>query len=145
MTGPCFVDTNVLVYADDARDAVKREKARDLLRRLLRERAGKLSLQVLQEFFAAATQKLGMSALDARGRIEVFSYLDVVKLDVGDVLAAVDLHRLHALSIWDALVVRAAMMSGCRTLYTEDLQHGRRFEGLQVVDPFRPDEKDPLA
>ena len=50
---------------------------------------------------------------------------------------AIDLHRLHELSIWDALVVRAALIAGCRTLYTDDLRHGRRFEALQVVDPFR--------
>jgi predicted nucleic acid-binding protein len=143
MIGPFFVDTNVLVYADDARDAVKQEAARELLRRLLRERSGKLSLQVLQEFFAAATGKLGLAAVDARRRIEIFSHLDVVRLDVDDVLAAIDLHRLHQLSIWDALIVRAAVMSGCRTLYTEDLQHGRRFEGVQVVDPFRAADLPP--
>lgn len=137
MTGPHFVDTNVLVYADDARDGVKQAKARDLLRRLLTDGTGKVSLQVLQEFFAAATRKLGLPVVDARRRIEVFAHMDVVKLDVDDVLAAIDLHRLHDLSIWDALVLRAAVMSGCRTLYTEDLQHGRRFEGLQIVDPFR--------
>ena len=137
MTGPFFVDTNVLVYADDARDAAKQARARELLRRVLRERSGKLSLQVLQEFFAAATQKLGLSAVEARQRVEVFSHMDVVRLDVDDVLAAIDLHRLHDLSIWDALVVRAALLAGCRTLYTEDLQDGRRFEGLQVVNPFR--------
>lgn len=137
MTGPSFVDTNVLVYADDARDVVKQGKARELLRRIFRERSGKLSLQVLQEFFAAATQKLGLTAVEARGRVEVFSHMDVVRLDVDDLLAAIDLHRLHELSIWDALVVRAALLSGCRTLYTEDLQDGRRFESLQVVNPFR--------
>jgi predicted nucleic acid-binding protein len=140
MTGPCFVDTNVLVYADDARDARKQAIARDLLRRLLAERSAKLSLQVLQEFFAAATGKLGLSAVDARRRTEVFSHLDVVKLDVDDVLASIDLHRLHQLSIWDALVVRAALISGCRTLYTEDLQHGRRFEALVIADPFREED-----
>lgn len=137
MTGPYFVDTNVLVYADDARDPAKQAAARDLLRNLLRERSAKVSLQVLQEYFAAATGKLGLTAVDARRRIEVFVHLDVVRLDADDVLAAIDLHRLHELSIWDALIVRAALMSGCRTLYTEDLQDGRRFEAVQVVNPFR--------
>lgn len=137
MTGPFFVDTNVLVYADDARDSTKQTKARDLVRRLLRERSGKVSLQVLQEYFAAATGKLGLAAVDARRRIEIFSRMDVVRLAVDDVLAAIDLHRLHGLAIWDALIVRAAVMSGCRILYTEDLQDGRRFESLQIVDPFR--------
>lgn len=145
MTGPFFVDTNVFIYADDARDAVKQARARELVRRLLHERSGKVSLQVLQEFFAAATRKLGLSALDARRRVEVFAHMDVVRLDVGDVLAAIDLHRLHELSIWDALIVRAAVLSGCRTLYTEDLENGRRFEGLAIVDPFRAESPSPTA
>jgi predicted nucleic acid-binding protein len=143
MTGPSFVDTNVLVYADDARDARKQAVARELLRRLLIEGTGALSLQVLQEFFAAATGKLGIAAADIRRRIEVYSHMDVVRLDVEDVLAAIDLHRLHELSIWDALVVRAAQNAGCRTLYTEDLQDGRRFDGLRVVNPFRVDADTP--
>jgi predicted nucleic acid-binding protein len=145
MTGPFFVDTNVLVYADDARDPAKQATARDLLRGLLGERSGKLSLQVLQEFFAAATGKLGLAAVEARRRIEIFSHLDVVRLDVDDILAAIDLHRLHELSIWDALVVRAALMSGCRTLYTEDLQDGRKFDGLRIVNPFRSADPSSLA
>ena len=143
MTGPFFVDTNVLVYADDGRDASKQDRARELIRRLIRERGGKVSLQVLQEYFAAATQKLGLDSKDARRRVEIFSHLDVVRLDVDDVLAAIDLHRLHELSIWDALIVRAAALSCCRTLYTEDLQHGRRFDGLRVVDPFRDETPAP--
>ena len=136
MTGPFFVDTDILVYADDARDPRKQTIARELIRRLLTERNGKLSLQVLQEFFSAATGKLGIPAVDVRRRIEIYASMDVVRLDTDDVLAAIDLHRLHELSIWDALVVRAALIAGCRTLYTDDLRHGRRFEALQVVDPF---------
>jgi predicted nucleic acid-binding protein len=140
MTGPFFVDTNVLFYADDATDVTKQGRARDLLRRVLGERSGKLSVQVLQEYFAAATHKLGLSATDARSRIDILSHLDVVSLNVEDVLSAIDLHRLHQLSIWDALIVRAALVSGCRTLFSEDLQHGRRFDRLEVVNPFRTAE-----
>lgn len=136
MTGPFFVDTNVLVYADDARDLTKRGRARELLRQVLGDRNGKLSVQVLQEYFAAAIDKLGLSATDARSRIEILSHLDVVSLNAEDVLSAIDLHRLHQLSIWDALIVRAALVSGCHTLFSEDLQHGRRFDRLEVVNPF---------
>jgi predicted nucleic acid-binding protein len=55
---------------------------------------------------------------------------------VDDVLAAIDLHRLHQLSFWDALIVRSAIKSGCRRIYTEDLQHGRRYDGVEIVNPF---------
>ena len=129
MSGREFLDTNVLIYAHDARDPRKRACARELIRRLLRERRGVLSLQVLQEFFAAATRKLGMSSEDARGRIVQYSRFDVV--------AAIDLHRLHRLSIWDALVVRAALNGACTTLNTEDMQSGYLVERLAFRDPFQ--------
>ena len=96
-----------------------------------------LSLQVLQEFFAAATRKLGMSSEDTRGRIVQYSRFDVVTLGVDDVVAAIDLHRLHRLSIWDALVVRAALNGACTTLNTEDMQSGYLVERLAFRNPFQ--------
>lgn len=136
MSGREFIDTNVLVYADDARDPRKQSRARDLIRRLLRERRGVLSLQVLQEYFAAATRKLGLSSEDARRRVEVYTRFDVVTLHPPDLLAAIDLHRLHNLSVWDALVVRAALNGSCLTLHTEDMQPGYAIEQLTISNPF---------
>ena len=136
MNGREFIDTNVLIYADDARDARKRARARELIRRLMREGRGVLSLQVLQEFFAAATRKLNMSSEDARSRIVQYSRFDVVTLDTVDLVAAIDLHRLHRVSIWDALVVRAALNGTCTTLHTEDMQDGYVVETLTLRNPF---------
>jgi predicted nucleic acid-binding protein len=136
MSAPAFVDTNVLLYADDRADPRKRERAQELIREVVRDRNGRLSLQVLQEYFSAATRKLGLDAEAARRRVEIYSRLDVVKLEVVDLFGAIDLHRLHRLSIWDALILRAALISGCRRLYTEDLQHGFRIETLELVNPF---------
>lgn len=131
-----FLDTNVLIYADDARDPRKRTRARELIRRLLRERRGVLSLQVLQEFFAAATRKLGMRSEDARRRVVEYSRFDVVTLGAADLVAAIDLHRLHHLSIWDALIVRAALNGACTTLLTEDMQPGYVIEKVTFRNPF---------
>ena len=136
MNGREFLDTNVLIYADDARDEQKRECARELIRRLMRERRGVLSLQVLQEFFAAATRKLNMSSENARQRIVQYSRFDVVTLNTVDLIAAIDLHRLHRVSIWDALVVRAALNGACTTLHTEDMQDGYVVENLTLRNPF---------
>ena len=137
MSGREFLDTNVLIYAHDGRSPRKRTRARELIRRLMRERRGVLSLQVLQEFFAAATRKLGMSSEDARRRIVHYSRFDVVTLGATDLVAAIDLHRLHRLSIWDALVVRAALNGACTTLHTEDMQSGFVVETLTLRDPFQ--------
>ena len=139
MTGPFFVDTNILVYADDRRDRRKQTLARDLVRLALTSGKGRLSTQVLTEFFAVATRKLGLAAATVRRRVEVYASLPVFRPAVEDLLNAIDLHRLQGVTIWDALIVRAALASGCRVLYTEDLQHGRTFDGLEIVDPFAND------
>ena len=137
MNGREFLDTNVLIYAHDARDPRKRARARELIRRLIRERRGVLSLQVLQEFFATATRKLGMSSEDARSRILEYSRFDVVTLGAADLIGAIDLRRLHHLSIWDALVVRAALNGACTTLNTEDMQSGYVVDSLTLRNPFQ--------
>lgn len=62
--------------------------------------------------------------------------LEIVELGIDDILAAIDLHRLHQFSIWDALIVRAALISRCRILYAGDLQDGRRVEGLEIRNRF---------
>lgn len=137
MTARCFVDSNVLLYADDHNAGPKRDRARELIRELMVAGTGVLSLQVFQEYFAVATKKLGIPAAGARQRIELLSRLDVVILGVEDILMAIDLHRLHQFSIWDALIIRAALNAGCRVLYSEDLQDGRRIDGLEIVNPFK--------
>jgi predicted nucleic acid-binding protein len=82
------------------------------------------------------TRKLGVETTLARRKIEIFGRLHVVTVGLDDVLGAIDLLRLHGLSFWDALIVRTALVSGCSWLVSEDLQHGRRFEGLEIVNPF---------
>lgn len=136
MTGRNFLDTNVLVYTDDHGSTEKQRLALELFADCRQRRNGVISTQVLQEYFVAATRKLGVAAEVARRKIEIFGRLQVVGLDLVDILGAIDLHRLHGISFWDALVVRAAIASGCARLYSEDLQAGRKFEGLEIVNPF---------
>lgn len=143
MRGREFIDTNVLVYAEDARDPRKQTRAIELIQRLLRNRRGVLSLQVLQEFFAIATRKLAMPSEDARRRVVMYSRFDVVTLGPPDLLAAIDLHRLHRLSIWDGLIVRAALNGACTKLHTEDMQPGYVVDRLTLVNPFDGIGRDP--
>jgi predicted nucleic acid-binding protein len=131
-----FLDTNVLVYSDDPRDPTKQVKALDLITDYLRQRTGVVSLQVLQEYFVTATGKLRLDAELAKQRIEVFAKFHVGEPTVNDILAAIDIHRLHRFSYWDALVLRMAKQTGCRVLLSEDMQHGREFEGVRIVNPF---------
>jgi predicted nucleic acid-binding protein len=93
-------------------------------------------LQVLQEYFVAATRKLKLDSGTARRKIEIFAMLDVAEPKVSDILAAIDLHTYHGFSYWDALVLRMAKQSGCRRVLSEDMQHGRIVDGVEIVNPF---------
>lgn len=137
MTVRSFFDANVLVYTDDKAAPAKQRHALDLLAEHRREHTGVVSMQVLQEYFVAVTRKLQVDARVARRKVELLAEFDVVAPDVPDVLAAIDLHRLHGFSFWDALIVRAARQAGCRVLFSENFQNAREVDGLQIVNPFR--------
>jgi predicted nucleic acid-binding protein len=131
-----FLDTNVILYADDRSAGDKRARAITLLRELASESRAVLSTQVLQEYFVVATRKLHVPAEVARSKVEALSQLDVVLIRPELVLSAIDLHRLHALSFWDALIVRCASVAGCSRVLSEDMQHGSSFAGVRVENPF---------
>jgi len=137
MNARSFFDTNILVYADDKRARKKQSRAIDLVAEHRHNGTGVVSLQVLQEYFVTVTRKLDVDSTLARRKVEILSEFDVVAPEVADILAAIDLHRLHGFSFWDALVVRSAKQAGCRILLSEDFQDGREIDGLRVVNPFR--------
>jgi predicted nucleic acid-binding protein len=131
-----FFDTNVLVYADDKAVPAKQRKALDLVAEHRRLRTGVVSLQVLQEYFVTVTKKLGVASTIARRKVELLSEFDVAAPEVADILAAIDLHRLHGLSFWDCLILRAAKQAGCSVLFSENMQDAREIDGLHIVNPF---------
>ena len=137
MTVRSFFDTNVLIYADDKAAPTKQRRALDLVAEHRRARTGVISLQVLQEYFVTVTRKLRLDASIARRKVELLAEFHVAAPDVADILAAIDLHRLHKFSFWDALVIRSAKQSGCTVLFSEDMQHTRDIDGLQIVNPFK--------
>jgi predicted nucleic acid-binding protein len=131
-----FLDSNILIYAEDAAYPEKQQKAIDLIVSHGRQRSGVLSVQVLGEYFYAASRKLHLDPALARAQVEFYSRFRVVEPTADDVLAAIDLHRLHGFSYWDALIVRCAGRSGCTVLLSEDMQNGRQINGVRIVNPF---------
>ena len=131
-TVPAFADTNVVVYAfakDDAKIAV----AEGIL-----EKQPTISVQVINEFLNVCRIKLGMDVPTRHNLArELIAGCNVVALEPRLVEKAMEVEVQGQISYWDALIVAAALLSGCDTLYTEDLQHGRTFDGqLTVVNPF---------
>jgi predicted nucleic acid-binding protein len=137
MSARSFFDTNVLVYADDKAAPAKQRRTLELVAEHRRAGTGVVSLQVLQEYFVTVTRKLGVDAGIVRRKVELLAEFDVAATDVLDILAAIDLHRLHGFSFWDALILRAAKQAGCSVLLSEDFQESREIDGIQVVNPFR--------
>jgi predicted nucleic acid-binding protein len=131
-----FIDTNVLIYADDRKDLKKQKGAIELLQSGWCSGNMVLSTQVLQEYFSAATRKLKIEAEIAQRKIELLSNLEIAVIDQKDMIHAIEIHRLYSLSFWDALIVKMAQKTACVVLYSEEMQHGQRFGGVRIVNPF---------
>ena len=136
MSRLAFFDTNVLVYTDDASAPGKQEEAIALFSRHFRDGTAAVSLQVLQEYYVAATRKLGVAPEVAQRKVEILSSTLVVRFSPPDVIAAIELHRLIQISFWDALIVHAARVAGAAVIYSEDLQPGPTLGGVPLVNPF---------
>jgi predicted nucleic acid-binding protein len=140
MTAAVFVDTNVFVYARDTRDPVRQARAAQWLEHLWRTRAGRLSVQVLNEYFDTTTRKLvpGLSRDEAWQDVQLLLLGWRPRALDGQLLErAYALARGHRLSWWDALIVAAAQLQDCVILLTEDLQDGTAFGGVTVRNPFK--------
>lgn len=134
-----FVDTNILVYAEDRDAKAKHEIARELVLGLWDDRQGVLSIQVLQEFYVTVTRKLkrplrGSGALDIVREYLTWTIVD----NTGSLLVeAAELQQHAQLSFWDAMILQAALNAGCDRLYSEDFNAGQRFGELVIVNPFK--------
>lgn len=131
-----FVDTNLLVYAEAIDEPRKQKRSLALLRELYEGGRGVLSTQVLQEYCNTAIRKLRLPAEHVREQLGLFEQFEVVQTTPALIRQALDLHQTRSLSFYDALIVAAAVSSGCAVLYTEDMNGGERIEQLRLVNPF---------
>jgi predicted nucleic acid-binding protein len=136
MPGRGFVDTNVLVYAVDDADPLKRDVARGVLEQPTADLV--LSAQVLSEFYVVVTRRLAtpMSEGDAAAAVDELARLPTVATDTELVRDGIALARDARISFWDGLIVAAARASGCEKLLTEDLAAGTTIGGVRVENPF---------
>jgi len=134
-----FVDTNVLLYADDTRDAAKQAQSRGWLLELWQRRSGRLSTQVLNEYYANATRKLKLPQGDARAKVRRFQLWQPWQIDHQTVETAWGIEARFGLSYWDSLIVAAASQAGCTHLLSEDMGHEQRYGAVQIINPFKAD------
>ena len=132
-----FLDANVLIYSVDRADPAKQETALGLIARHAKERTGVISTQVLQEYFPAATRKLGIPPHQARQHLRDFLVFDIVQVTPGIIEEGVDASILHTISFWDGLIIASASAAKCAELISEDLADGQIIQGITIKNPFR--------
>lgn len=139
MTVRTFVDTNVFGYLFQADEPEKQALAREISDSDQATRELVVSTQVLQEFYVTVTRKLAkpLSPEVAATATRTIGGYTVVRLDPAMVYRAIELSQRHVISLWDALILRAAIESDCEVVLTEDLQDGWQVEGIRVENPFR--------
>ncbi|HKV62295.1 MAG TPA: PIN domain-containing protein [Candidatus Acidoferrum sp.] len=139
MTAPVFVDTNVFIYAVDLADPKKQKSAQSWLAELWTSRNGRVSFQVLQEFYAKVSQKGAVARDEARAEVRGLLAWNPIPVNAEILDRGWRIQDRYQLSFWDSLIVAAARSASCRYLLTEDLQDGQSLEGLLVVSPFTHD------
>jgi len=139
MNGRFFLDTNIFVYSFDTSAPKKAARSTELILRAIETKTGVISYQVVQEFFNLALRRFAqpMSGADAEQYLATtFRPLLAVHSSQGLFVHALQLSSSHKLAWYDSLIVASAIEGKCGTLYSEELQHQRRFGDLQIVNPF---------
>jgi predicted nucleic acid-binding protein len=136
MTANVFVDTNVLIYAVDQADLHKQQAAQAWREWLWETNRGRVSFQVLQEFYVNAIRKQPSAQAEIRKEIGDLLSWQPITLDASVIVRAWKIEDRYRISFWDALIVAAAKAATCRYLLTEDLQSGQELDGVMVVNPF---------
>jgi predicted nucleic acid-binding protein len=138
MPAKIFVDTNVLVYTRDASEPSKQKQALDWMTHLWSTKTGRLSFQVLNEFYVTVTEKLdpGLDTRSARKDVLSFLTWEPIPVDARVIEGAWGLQDNYHLSWWDALIVSAAQASGCHYLLTEDLREKQKLGDVTIINPF---------
>lgn len=136
MRNKVFFDTSIFVYSIDKYSRKKQKKARELIKEVAANNTIVISTQVLQEFYVAATKKLGAEPLAVKEIINSFEKFEVITITLDMIKDAIDISLLNKISFWDALIVITAESAKCSVLFTEDLNSGQVIKGVTIINPF---------
>lgn len=133
-----FVDTNILVYAHDTAAGRKHQLAKNLLSELWESGNGCLSIQVLQEFYVTITRKVAKPLLPSQASsiIEYLSTWRIHSPQARDIVAAIQIQKRFDTSFWDAMIIQSATRLDCKTVWSEDLNHGQYYANVRLLNPF---------
>ena len=137
-----FVDTHVLLVADDAYDVARQARAREWLQVLWQRRAGRVSTQVLNAYYVSATRHFAMPQGDARAKLRRYQLWQPWQIDHQTVETAWGVEARFGLPYWDALIVAAAAQSGATHVLSLDLPHGQQMDGVTILSPLQATPAD---
>lgn len=132
-----FLDSNVIVYANDISDEAKHERAIDLVASLMRSGEGVVSTQVQMEYAAVAVRKLAQPSSAVRRQLVLLDRLEVVPVSRDLIEHGIELIDAYGISFWDGVILAAATAARCEVLWSEDFAHDRRYGQVTVRNPFR--------
>jgi len=137
----CFVDTNILVYSRDSTEPEKQRMAKQWLTKLWQQEAGRISTQVMNEYYVTVTQKLkpGLSRNQARADLRALAVWQPLEISTHLIESAWDVQDQYAYSWWDSLVIASALFLDCQYLLSEDMQHEQSLGSLTIINPFLAD------
>ena len=138
MSDRYFVDTIILVYANDRSEKRKHQIAKNIILDGIKNECAVISAQVLSEFYVTITQKVKETVTHevALQEIRLLRFIEITTIDFGLIIKAIDIVQKNKLSYWDSLILAAAITSGVGILYSEDLNHGQVIDGVKIVNPF---------
>jgi len=131
-----FIDTNILIYANDAADERKQTVAIDIVSGHVRDGLGVISTQVMQEYAVNALGKLKQALPVIMHQLHLLESLEIVVVKPALVRRALEVCGMYGISYWDALILSAAEQSGCTRILSEDLNAGQVYCGIACVNPF---------
>lgn len=134
--GKTFIDTNIIVYANDKKDPVKQQKAITIVKDFMDSGFGVLSTQVLQEYAVTGLRKLNQRRDVIIRNLVLLESMEVVLPTPKLVQKAVELRELYQISFWDACIIAQAESAECETILSEDLDPGQFYSGIRLVNPF---------
>ena len=138
MNDKYFVETNILIYARDSSELEKQPKAKQWLRHLWENESGRISAQVMNEYYVTATQKLkpGLSKKQARSDLRALTVWHPLDISTALIESAWETQDQYRYSWWDSLIISSALFLDCRYLLSEDMQHQQEIGTLTIINPF---------
>jgi len=131
-----FIDTDIIVYANDKRDKAKQQKAIGLITQMMKQGNGTISTQVIQEYADAALNKLNQAQDVVLRQIKLLESLEVVNQTSEQIRRAIEIMHAYKINFWDACIISNAEYSNCSVIYSEDLNTGQFYSGILIQNPF---------